>query len=102
MPYGLRFSASQASRPRWSDSKVHTEGITWLKDVGVVCPGTPRLLAGRSSTCGTTTTATTAATAAADTPAARAFDATLLQLCPQAVSSRCTDGLGLFGGLLAK
>ena len=100
MPYGLRFSASQASRPRWSDSKVHTEGITWLKDVGVVCAGTPRLLAGRSSACGTTTA--TAATAATDAPATRAFDATLLQLCPQAVSSRCTDGLGLFGGLLAK
>jgi hypothetical protein len=100
MPYGLRFSASQASRPRWSDSKVHTEGITWLVDVGVVCPDTPRLLAGRSSTCGTSTT--TAATAAADAPATRAFDATLLQLCPQAVSSRCTAGLGLFGGLLAK
>jgi hypothetical protein len=28
-----------------ADIKVHLDGTTWLVDVGVVCPGTPRLLA---------------------------------------------------------
>ena len=27
------------------DIKVHMDGTTWLVDVGVICPGTPRLLA---------------------------------------------------------
>ena len=30
---------------RRADIKVHLDGTTWLVDVGVVCPGTPRLLA---------------------------------------------------------
>ncbi len=30
---------------RHADIKVHLGGTTWLVDVGVVCPGTPRLLA---------------------------------------------------------
>jgi hypothetical protein len=60
MPYGLRSSASQAVQAtleprvttpqgpgdqRRADINVHLDGTTWLVDVGMVCPGTPRLLA---------------------------------------------------------
>ena len=30
---------------RRADITVHMGGTTWLVDVGVICPGTPRLLA---------------------------------------------------------